>query len=83
MAVVNSEKEAEILRYVYFNYGPGKLQSGSRVDPIDVTTEDSTDVTTEIAPPETTPKPEPADAILHIGFHDIFIEGEYLTIRSK
>jgi hypothetical protein len=30
-----------------------------------------------------TPTPAPANATIHIGFHDIFIEGEYLTVRSK
>jgi hypothetical protein len=26
---------------------------------------------------------EPENIVVHIGFHDIFIEGEYLTVRSK
>jgi hypothetical protein len=26
---------------------------------------------------------EPENVTVHIGFHDIFIEGEYLTVRSK
>jgi hypothetical protein len=26
---------------------------------------------------------EPANATVHIGFHDRFIEGEYLTVRGK
>jgi hypothetical protein len=69
LAVVNSEQEAEVLRSLYFNYGPATVQRGREVD-----------ATTE---PGTTPKPEPVDATVHIGFHDIFIEGEYLTVRSK
>jgi hypothetical protein len=76
MAVVNSEKEADVLRSLYFNYGPTKLQPGSRDDYDYETTLDSTD-------PTPTPPPEPTDANIHIGFHDIFIEGEYLTVRSK
>ena len=38
---------------------------------------------TEPPTPETTPTPQPANATVHIGFHDIFIEGEYLTLCSK
>ena len=69
MAVVNSEEEAEVLCNLYFNFGPVKIQF------------DDGDVSTEETIPE--PPPEPANATIHIGFHDIFIEGEYLTVRSK
>jgi hypothetical protein len=71
MAVVNSEEEAEVLRFLYFNYGPDNSDQNDGVKP------------TEPPSTETTPTPEPADATVHIGFHDIFIEGEYLTVRSK
>ena len=76
LAVVNSEEEAEVLRFVYFEHGPGKGQR----DDGGVSTEESIP---EPPPEEITPTPEPANAIVHIGFHDIFIEGEYLTVRSK
>jgi hypothetical protein len=33
----------------------------------------------EVPPPTETP----ANATVHIGFHDLFIEGEYLTVRGK
>jgi hypothetical protein len=74
MAVVNSDEEAETLRYLYSTYGPAKLQR-------DEGDEHTDETTTELPPEETTPAPD--DAIVHIGFHDIFIEGEYLTVRSK
>jgi hypothetical protein len=74
MAVVNSEWEAEILSSLYFDYGPSRVQR-------DGEDEHSDESTTEPPPEETTPAPE--NAIIHIGFHDIFIEGEYLTVRSK
>ena len=84
---------------MYFNYGPAKLQPGSRDDPADETpdepnegtpddpNEETPDEPNEETPdfpaPETTSEPELDNAILHIGFHDIFIEGEYLTVCSK
>ena len=68
MAVVNSEEEAEVLRYMYLNYGPGSVER------------DNGD---ENPPQEPTPTPEPVNATVRIGFHDRFIEGEYLTVRSK
>ena len=86
MAVVNSEQEADILRSLYFDYGPAKLSLENRAfDYTEGTTEWFIGETTEGATeePRTTPKPEPANASVHIGFHDIFIEGEYLTVRSK
>ena len=113
MAVVNSDKEAETLRDLYFNYGPARVQRGKRDyannindfdEPRDDTSTDypadpstdypadpstdypadpSTDYPTETALTQETSTPEPANAIVHIGFHDIFIEGEYLTVRSK
>ena len=76
MAVVNSHEEAKILRYLYFKYGPAKVQ---RVDGVDYNEETIPEPPTEEIPPT----PEPDNAIVHIGFHDIFIEGEYLTVRSK
>jgi hypothetical protein len=69
MAVVNSEMDAEVLRYLYFKYGPAKVQ---RTDG-EVFTEGTI---TEAPPEEITPTPELANAIIHIGFHDMFIEGE-------
>ena len=89
MAVVNSDKEAETLRDLYFNYGPARVQRGKRdyasnIKRYDELTEEpSTDYPTETTLTDATPTPEPANAIVHIGFHDIFIEGEYLTVRSK
>ena len=68
MAVVNSADEAEVLRCLYIIYGPENVQWGRW---------DSRTPLCEIFPPE------PADANVHIGFHDLFIEGEYLTVRSK
>ena len=62
MAVVNSEKEAKVLRFLYLNYGPGSVERDNG---------------------EPTPTPETEDATVHIGFHDRFIEGEYLTVRGK
>jgi hypothetical protein len=87
MAVVNSEDEAKVLRYVYFKYGPARIQLGSW-DEIaeelpDGTPDEPSEETPDVLPPETTPTPGPIDVTLHIGFHDMFIEGEYLTVRSK
>jgi hypothetical protein len=83
MAVVNSEQEAENLRSLFFEYGPAKEQPGYKAE---TTTEwyETTGTTEWYVPTfETTPSPEPANATVHIGFHDLFIEGEYLTVRSK
>ena len=68
MAVVNSEKEADVLRDLYFTYGPTDEERGSR---------ESEESEVEITPLE------PANAKVHIGIHDRFIEGEYLTVRGK
>ena len=84
---------------MYFNYGPAKLQPGSRDDPADETPDEPNEETPDepngetpdepneekpdFPAPETTSEPELDNAILHIGFHDIFIEGEYLTVCSK
>jgi len=76
MAVVNSDEEAEILRCLYLKYGPVMIER-------DVGGESSEESIPEPPPEEITPTPEPANATVHIGFHDIFIEGEYLTVRSK
>jgi hypothetical protein len=78
MAVVNSKDEAEILRYVYFKYGPAKIQLGRWGE----IAEELPDATRD-EPTDELPTPEPVDGIVHIGFHDIFIEGEYLTVCSK
>jgi hypothetical protein len=68
MAIVNSEQEADIIRLLYLNYGPLKVQRNRL----------------ECEIPETeNPLPEPNNAIVHIGFHDMFIEDEYLTVCSK
>jgi len=75
MAVVNSEMEAEVLRYLYFYFGPASVnQIVLEINPTD---------NPILPPPTTTQTREPANATVHIGFHDIFIEGEYLTVRSK
>jgi hypothetical protein len=74
MAVVNSEKEAKTLRYLYIKYGPGRVQRDDG--------DEYTEETKPEAPPEETTLAS-ENAIVHIGFHDIFIEGEYLTVRSK
>ena len=73
MAVVNSEKEAETLSYLYLNIGPAKVGR----DDSDSGTQDDVTLPTE------TPTTEPANGKVHIGFHDIFIENEYLTVRGK
>jgi hypothetical protein len=91
MAVVNSELEAEILRSLYFDYGPAKLQEDEWYETttdreLESTVEGTAEPTaqsTKPPPPETTQRPEPANESVHVGFHDIFIEGEYLTVRSK
>jgi len=75
LAVVNSEKEAKVLCSLYFKYGPPNSQQDDG--------DEFSEETFYPPTPETTPKPEPANAIIHIGLHDIFIEGEYLTVRSK
>jgi hypothetical protein len=98
MAVVNSEQEADNLRFLYFNFGPAKVQRGVRFTDgwwettpewFETTTEwyepttGRYETTTEFPTTQPPPTPVPADATVHIGFHDIFIEGEYLTVRSK
>ena len=74
MAVVNSENEAEALRTLYFKYGPDSEEGNG----LDSETSDE-----GMFPPETTETLDPANATVHIGFHDRFIEGEYLTVRGK
>jgi hypothetical protein len=69
LAVVNSKEEAEILRTLYVNYGPYNRDLEFFAGNATVT-------------PPTTVKPV-VDSTVHIGIHDIFIEGEYLTVRSK
>ena len=95
MAVVNSEEEADVLRSLCLEYGPVNVRSDSPDEPMVETTDglsdeltdepsdEPYDETTEIPPPETPPPMEPANATVHIGFLDIFIEGEYLTVHSK
>jgi len=75
MAVVNSEQEAEVLRSLYFNYRPANVKENGL--------DETSDAIIYPPSPETTPTPQPANANVHIGFHDIFIEGEYLTVHSK
>jgi hypothetical protein len=60
MAIVNSEKEADILRCL-------SLLAKSEAE----------------STPVGTLTPVPEVATVHIGFHDRFIEGEYLTVRGK
>ena len=74
MAVVNSEAEADALRCLYFNYGP---------DSVVTVSPDSEETDAPNLPTEITLTPEPANATLHIGFHDRFIEGEYLSVRGE
>ena len=74
MAVVNSEVEAEALRDLYFTFGPPSEERGSGV---------SQTPEGEIPEPRKAPPPELADAKVHIGFHDRFIEGFYLTVHGK
>jgi hypothetical protein len=73
MAVVNSEREAENLRHLYINYGSVNVQwnanEGIGQEPVTNT--------------EPTTTQAPLNATVHIGFHDLFIEGEYLTVRGK
>jgi hypothetical protein len=69
MAVVNSQQEAENLRNLYINYGPYRADW------------EFFENDTTVQPPIT--GAPPANATVHIGIHDIFIEGEYLTVRSK
>jgi len=68
MAIVNSEDEAEALRELYLNFGHGSDSEGTGP---------------EIPPRPVTTTPEPTNVTVHIGFHDIFIENEYLTVRVK
>jgi hypothetical protein len=68
LAVVNSEQEANNLRDLYIN--SGSLRADWEVIDSETTSPPSTEV-------------PPANATVHIGLHDIFIEGEYLTVRSK
>jgi hypothetical protein len=74
MAIVNSEEEADNLRCLYFKFGPENIQWSrwNFASPF-----------CKNFPPDKPPTPEPANATIHIGFHDMFIEGEYLTVRSK
>jgi len=69
MAVVNSGEEAEALRDLYLNYGPTDEESGTRGS--------------QTPEGEIRETPEPTNAVVHIGIHDRFIEGEYLTVRGK
>jgi hypothetical protein len=63
---------------LYFDYGP--VQRELR-DTWSVTVADVLEPSTEL--PTTTEAPARKNGTVHVGFHDIFIEGEYLTIRSK
>ena len=73
MAIVNSEQEAEALRELYLNFGPDSAERDGS---------DSEEPVTDIPPPGPT-TPVPTNVTVHIGFHDIFIENEYLTVRVK
>jgi hypothetical protein len=74
LAIVNSEKEAELLHFLYATYGPASEEQGSRASKISEV---------EFPLPKIPPTPGTIDADVHIGFHDIFIEGEYLSVLSK
>ena len=87
---MNSEEEAEALRILYLNYGPDNVERDGSDSGTPKDEEYTTEPPVETEPPATTeppgttePPPEPANAKVHIGFHDIFIEGEYLTVRGK
>jgi hypothetical protein len=69
LAVVNSEQEANNLKNLFFNSEP--LRAGWEFSAIGTTT----------SPPKI--EAPSANGTVHIGLHDIFIEGEYLTVRSK
>jgi hypothetical protein len=68
LAVVNSEEEAEVLRCLYYYYGPNEELRGK------------SDPEKPVCDPI---PPEFPNETVHIGIHDIFIEGEYLSVRSK
>jgi hypothetical protein len=72
LAIVNSEEEADILSFLYLKYGPYRVQQGSRASE-----------TSEGENPPLEPATELTNATVLIGIHDIFIEGEYLTVHSK
>ena len=76
LAVVNSELEAQTLSDLYLNY----VRHNVKKRGWDVYDDSTSDTTTTELP---TTEPAPTDTTLHIGFHDIFIEGEYLTVLSK
>jgi hypothetical protein len=93
MAVVNSEQEAENLRHLFLNYGPTKKQRVWWETTFDYVTdgtssqpEETTQVIWETSTAGTTQQPTPPpppNATVHIGFHDLFIEGEYLSVQGK
>jgi hypothetical protein len=74
--VINSEKAGRTLRELYLNNTRDNVKEGSRVD-----YEGATGKSPNTEPP-TTESP-PTYATLNIWFGDIFIEGEYITVRSK
>jgi hypothetical protein len=63
---------------LYLNNGPVKREAGYLWNVREDTTAELPSTTSV-----PTPAPTPNNATIHIGFHDIFIEGEYLTVRSK
>jgi len=69
LVVVNSEEEAEILRFLYFIYGPVNVERGSL---------DSEKPEAGTPPLETTPSPITAGAIIHVGF-----SREFITVHGK
>ena len=86
LAVVNSELEAQTLSDLYRNDVRHNVKRrGWDVYDDPETAPPDYDYPQSDAPAQepTTTEPAPTDTTLHIGFHDIFIEGEYLTVHSK
>ncbi len=96
LAVVNSELEAQTLSDLYRNDVRNNVKKGGWGVYAEAAEPTTTEVwlTESEYPPDTTStaptstelpasEPAPTDTTLHIGFHDIFIEGEYLTVHSK
>ncbi|KDR17639.1 hemolymph lipopolysaccharide-binding protein-like [Zootermopsis nevadensis] len=73
LSIVNSPSEAGILKALYLSEGLTKLEKYENDDISEISRDSNS----------TENPPIPTSGTIHIGFHDLFVEGEYLTVRGE